>query len=166
MDLNVNLVTGRYLQLKLNQPSSHELILEKISDLTKIPPNKQMLVKNGKVIKEINPIVIESPGDIWLISKVRAGVIVHVKLFSGVILSVEVELDEDTIFNVKEKIAEKQDIETSKQALFFKDRSLDDDELKLSAAGIQKGDVLNLMLKTDDSSVRVEEKSSSCCCFL
>eukprot|EP00800_Vazella_pourtalesii_P006710 TRINITY_DN18799_c0_g1_i1.p1 TRINITY_DN18799_c0_g1~~TRINITY_DN18799_c0_g1_i1.p1 ORF type:complete len:167 (-),score=17.35 TRINITY_DN18799_c0_g1_i1:28-528(-) len=166
MDMNVNLITGRQIHLSFNQPCPHEFILEELSRQTELLPNKLMLVKNGEVIKEMNSHAIEGPGDIWLVPRVRAGVQLHIRLFSGVILSVEVDLDEDTIFNLKEKISEKNGIETSDQILIFKERSLNDDELKLSSAGIQKGDMLNLTLKNNDASVKVEPKESSCCCFL
>ena len=166
MDINVNLITGRQIHLSFNQPCPHEFILEEISRLTEFLPKNLMLVKNGENIKEINSHMIDSPGDIWLIPRVRAGIQLHIRLFSGVILSVEVDLDEDTIFNLKEKISEKNGIETSDQILIFKERSLDDDEMKLSAAGIQKGDMLNLTLRNNDNSVKEEPKESSCCCFL
>ena len=166
MDMNVNLITGRQIHLSFNQPCSHELILKELVRQTELLLDKLMLVKNGEKIKEINSHVIDSPGDIWLIPRVRAGVQLHVKLFSGVILSVEVDLDEDTIFNLKEKISEKNGIETSDQILIYKERSLDDDEMKLSAAGIQKGDMLSLTLRNNDNSVKEEPKQYSCCCFL
>ena len=166
MELNLQLITGRLINLKVKEQSSHNSILEKISCLTKLKPSQQTLVKNGQIVNNLDKDLIESPGIIWLIPTVRAGVIIHVKLFSGVILSVEVELDEDTIYNLKEKIAEKQDIETSTQILLFKERVLDDDELKLSAAGIESGDMMHLTLKLDDKSVKSESNGSGCCCFL
>ena len=166
MELNLQLITGRLIHLKLIEESSHDSILEKISYITKLKPTQQTLVKNGQVVKSLDRDLIQSPGNIWLIPTVKAGVIIHVKLFSGVILSVEVELDEDTIYNLKEKIAEKQDIETSTQVLVFKERVLDDDELKLSAAGIQGGDMMHLTLKLDDKSLKDDTKQSGCCCFL
>ena len=159
----MQLITGRLINFKFSEESSHKSILEEISRITKINPNRQTLVKNGHVVRNLDKQLIEAPGDIWLIPTVKAGAIIHVKLFSGVILSVEVDLDEDSIYSLKEKIAAKQDIEPGTQVLLFKERVLDDDELNLSAAGLQSGDMMHLSLKLDDKSTRSEPSTAKCC---
>ena len=165
MDFIVQSLSGTVLHLNINEKSSIQDLHQTIYEHTNIESNHQRLIKNGKIVETIDKDFLAKPGTIWLVPKIRAGTSIHVK-HVGVILTVEVDLDEDCVYNLKVKIGEKRGVETSNQILIFKGRTLDDDDMKLSAAGIQKGDMLQMEVKVEDTSVKVEPEGAKCCCFI
>ena len=165
MDFIVQSLSGTVLHLNIDEKSSIQDLHQTIYEHTNIESNHQRLIKNGEIVETIDKDFLAKPGTIWLVPKIRAGVAIHVK-YVGVILSVEVDLDEDSVYDLKEKIQDKQDVEANNQIIIFKGRTLDDDDMKLSAAGIQKGDILQMEVKVEDPSVKVETEGAKCCCFV
>ena len=126
------------LELKSNDTIGS--VKDKIRVKTKISPNKQVLLFNGKQLDDVHSLNyynIENKSTLYLYVTVE----IIVRMSTGKDLKLNL-FESNTIKNVKERIQLSEDIPCDMQCLFFLSRLLKDGS-KLSDYGIQNGCLLN-----------------------
>ena len=91
-------------------------------------------------------------------SKIRAGVLLYIKTFQGNTLTIEVDLDYDTVAVVKNKIEDKIGISKDEMILVFNDNDMLDDR-SLRTYGLKREDTIHLVPKRDIKGETVTEQS-------
>eukprot|EP00800_Vazella_pourtalesii_P003624 TRINITY_DN13722_c0_g1_i1.p1 TRINITY_DN13722_c0_g1~~TRINITY_DN13722_c0_g1_i1.p1 ORF type:complete len:134 (-),score=24.27 TRINITY_DN13722_c0_g1_i1:125-490(-) len=81
-------------------------------------------------------------------SKIRAGILLYIKTFQGNTLTIEVDLDYDTVDVVKNKIEDKMGISKDEMILVFNDNEMLGDG-SLRSYGLKREDTIHLVPKRD-----------------
>ena len=90
-------------------------------------------------------------------SQIRAGVLLYIKTFQGNTLTIEVDLDYDTVAVVKNKIEDKIGISKDEMILVFNDNDMLNDR-SLRSYGLKREDTIHLVPKRDIKGETVTEQ--------
>ena len=146
MDIVARCVTGRAYTLSVEEGGSVSALREDLSVLTGLSPDQLQLVSSSRLLRDPAPLQLSPGEEIQLLSKVRAGALLYIKTFQGTTITIEVDLDYDTIAVVKHKIEDRIGISKDEMILVFNDNDLSD-ERNLRYYGLKREDTLHLVPK-------------------
>jgi len=148
MIIFIKTLTGKIISLEVNLSDNIKAVKDKIYEKEDILPSLQLLIFEGKELKDnlaLSDYNVMNKSTINLVFNYKEDNYIYVKRLTGKIISLEVNLS-DNIKVVKDKIYEKEGIFPLQQILYFKEKKLEDN-LSLSNYNIQKGSTLHLVLR-------------------
>ena len=150
MDIRVRSVTGRTYPLSVSGDVSASTLAQEISLLTGTPSNQLQLFSSG-LLGEDTPLHISTGDEVQFLVKARAGVLIYIKTFQGKDLTIEVDLDFDTVAVVKHKIEDKTGWSQDQMILVFNSIQLEDDK-NLRSCNLNREDTIHLVAKGDEKA--------------
>ena len=148
MIIFIKTLTGKIISLEVNLSDNIKAVKDKIYEKEDILPSLQLLIFEGKELKDnlaLSDYNVMNKSTINLVFNYKGDNYIYVKRLTGKIISLEVNFS-DNIKVVKDKIYEKEGIFPLQQILYFKEKKLEDN-LSLSNYNIQKGSTLHLVLR-------------------
>ena len=137
-------MTGRVYSLSAGEGASVSSLKEDLSVLTGLTADQLELVSGSCLLRD--PFSLSAGQEIQLLSKIRAGAMLYIKTFQGTTITIEVDLDYDTVAVVKNKIEDRIGISKDEMILVFNDNDLAD-ERNLRSYGLKREDTLHLVPK-------------------
>ena len=148
MAISIRCVTGRVYSLSVEEGVSVLSLKEELSLLTGLSPDQLQLISGSSLLRDSSPLHLPLGEEIQLLTTVRAGALLYIKTFQGTTITIEVDLDYDTIAVVKHKIEDRIGISKDGMILVFNDNDLAD-ERNLRSYGLKREDTLHLVPRKD-----------------
>ena len=123
-----------------------------------LPPNNQILIFDGQILRDSQSIGfygIDNNSTLFVILKILSkGNQLYAKIPGGKLVLLDIPLTENTL-SVKSQIELKESLPVSTQGLYFLNKELDDRKT-LTEYSVQKGDILEVNLKSSEKLIYLE----------
>ena len=149
-DIRIHIETsyGKTVTLEVNENYTTHYLKEQIKDKEGVPTFRQTLFFDGQQLKTESSLVssgIHHDSIVNLKLTLRCSYSIFIKTLTSIIFTIEVK-PIDTIYNVKEKIQDKEGVPPDRQRLLFDGEPLDEDERLLFFHDIREDSKLLLVL--------------------
>lgn len=144
--LTIRTITNQYYDIEIPENQTIQDLKVRIHDITGLKQYDQLIFNNGIPIFSENMQISNLESDIInLMTKLKGGADIIVKTINGKVMKIEVDLEKDTLLNLKKKICEHDKFKPEYQKLIFQGQTLMDDKKLLKSYGIVPGITVNVI---------------------